>query len=122
MRIRITYLITVFVSILLLVIGHKMATDGLQIFKNVSHAVVRAKVINIIERVEPGRVFFDYDDDYNDEELHDDFFPMMIGERIIFEAKITSGAGKGDTVTVSQNLNNFMRQDKIREVIKNTWL
>jgi len=117
MKIKITYLATVIASVLFLLIGHKIATDGLQIFQDTSHEIVRAKVQGVVERVQPPQDFFDDNDDYDEEDgLYDDFFLMMMGERIIFEAKITNGKRKGEIVNVTQSLSGFSKQDKIKEV------
>ena len=75
-KIKIPYLLTVFVGVLLIFIGHKIAVDGLFVFQDVTDEVVRAKIERIVERVEPNFDYFDDYDDYGDYEVYDDFFPM----------------------------------------------
>ena len=92
-RIKITYLLTVAISILLLFLGHKIATANLFIFQDDSHEIVRASVQSV-----SGRTSLDAD--------FEEHLPIL-GERIIFEAKITSGAGKGEIVTATQTFSSF---------------
>ena len=98
-RIKITYLLTVVFSILVLFIGHKIAVTGLVVFQNNTQEIVQAKVQKIIERVEPVNDFFD--DEYSDP------FLAMQGEKLIFEAKITSGNRKGSIVRAAQTFGSF---------------
>lgn len=92
MRIRITYLITVFLSFLLIYIGHKLMTKEILIFQNSNQEVVKGIVQKIIERIEPA-------------ENNDDYVPLyMQSTRIKFEAKITSGRQKGHLITAVQNM------------------
>ena len=91
MTIRITYLATVFASVLFLVIGHKIAVDGLFIFQDNSQENVKAKVQSITEREKS--------------EIIDEFIPA--GETVIFEARITGGAHKGEIVRASQSMGGF---------------
>ena len=93
MTIRISYLATVFISVLLIFIGHRFAVSGLFIFQQASQEIAQAKVQRVIQRITP-----------LDEA--GDIIPMQ-GDRLIFEAKITSGARKGNTVIASQNLIGF---------------
>ncbi|MDR0322545.1 MAG: YibE/F family protein [Treponema sp.] len=99
MRISITYLITVVCSILLLFIGHKIAVNGLFVFQNNTQEIVQAKVQKVIERIEPVNDFFD-------DEYSDPFLPMQ-GDKLIFEAKITSGNRKGEVIRAAQNFGGF---------------
>ncbi|MDR0290640.1 MAG: YibE/F family protein [Treponema sp.] len=92
MTIRGPYLLTVIVSVLLIFVGHKIVASGIGIFQNTSQEVVKAKVQKVIEQVAP----------------LDTFMPDQ-GNKIIFEAEITSGTRKGTVVTASQNLNSFSR-------------
>ena len=99
MRIRITYLVTVFISFLCIFIGHKIAVKDLFIFQNDSQEVVKAVVQKIIERSEP-----------------DEFLPMaMQSTRIIFEAKAASGKLKGQIITAAQSMGEFS-ETPIKEI------
>jgi len=93
--IRITYLVTVVAAVLLLFVGHKIAVTGRFIFQDFSQEIVRADVQSVAERVR------------QDEGLGE-FVPIM-GEIIIFEARITSGERKGEIVTAAQTFSSFTR-------------
>jgi hypothetical protein len=58
-KINIPYVITITISILLLFIGHKYATDGMINFQNVPHETVKARVQRIVDRVLPNYTFFE---------------------------------------------------------------
>ncbi|MCL2441307.1 MAG: YibE/F family protein [Treponema sp.] len=109
MTIRITYLATVIIAFLLLIIGNKIAAVGTIDFQNPSQEIVRAKVQKVIERVENNfDNFNDFEDfaDYDDFNYFDEFDglpPMLQNNRIIFEARITHGLRKGEIVTASQS-------------------
>ncbi|MCL2044069.1 MAG: YibE/F family protein [Treponema sp.] len=128
MKISISYLATVIIAVLFVFIGHRMAVSGLFVFQDDSQTHVRAKVLEITERVQPDSQFnlldefgeFGEFDDFDDYDEHydehfdfddfndfDDFLPLM-GERIIFEAQIKSGPYKGEIITASQNLVSFL--------------
>ena len=95
MIIRITYLVTVVAAVLLLFVGHKIAVTGRFIFQDFSQEIVRADVHSVADRVR------------QDEGLGE-FVPIM-GEIIIFEARITSGERKGEIVTAAQTFSSFTR-------------
>jgi len=108
-KIKITYLATIVISILLLIIGHNIAVRGMINIQNPSHETVRAKVQKIIERVQPN---FDFIDDLNDIET---FAPIMQGEKIIFDAVITKGNKKGELVRAEQNYSSMLK-GRLKEV------
>jgi len=95
MTIRLSYLATVIAAILLIVAGNAIATNKLSVFRNASHEIFRARVQRVIERI-------------GQDKGSDEFVPMQ-GDRVIFEAQIISGARKGETITVTQNLSAFTR-------------
>ncbi|MDR0316221.1 MAG: YibE/F family protein [Treponema sp.] len=95
MKIKIPYLLTVIISILLIFLGHKIAVNDLFDFQAFSPEVVSAKVQSVIERVSP-------DDGLGG------FMPML-GDKIIFEAIITNGERKGEVVTAAQNFSGYSR-------------
>ena len=90
MTIRITHLLTVIAAVFLLFIGHRIATKGLFVFQDAPQEVIRAKVMNIVERVKSV-----------EGEDSEEFLPGQ-GDIILFEAKVTSGALKGETITAVQ--------------------
>ena len=104
MRIRVTYLITFAVSILLVLIGHAIAVSGFKSFQYASHEVVRAKVLRLMDRVRM--------DEGLDEQM------PMLGENIVFEARISNGARRGEIVRASQNTGGFLQSDQ-KEVFRN---
>ena len=108
-KIKITYLATILISVLLLIIGHNITIRGMISFQNPSQETVRAKVRNVIERVQPN---YDFIDNFNDIET---FAPIMQGEKIIFEAQITKGHRKGETVTAEQNFSSMLK-GRLKEV------
>ena len=110
-KIKITYLATILISVLLLITGHNIAIRGMINFQNPSHETVRAKARNVIERVQPN---FDFVEDFNDFE---NFAPMMQGEKIIFEAQITKGYRKGELVIAEQNFSSMLK-GRLKEVEK----
>ena len=93
MVIRITYLITVFVSLLLLLIGHQIAVVNLPNFHEDTNEVVRARVLRIVDQNEPGNDF-------------EEFIPFQI-RRITFEARVTRGERRGQIITATQGLGGF---------------
>jgi uncharacterized membrane protein len=116
-KIKIPYLITVIVSILLIFIGHKYATDGIINFQNTHHETTRGRVQRIVDRVTTG---FDFTDDFFDEyyDLDNEFdnlSSMPHGEKIIFEVRISSGARRGELVLAEQTFSPFLL-DRSKEV------
>ena len=114
MRIRITYVATLIIAVLLVCIGHVFAMRGFHIFYDESRELASARVISITERLAPGdRLeglhFPDYSDEYSDDdpEGFDGFVPIM-GEQILFEAQISSGPRRGETIIASQSLGRFL--------------
>ena len=103
MKIRLPYVATLIIAVLLVFLGHKMAMQGLHIFQDDSQELVRARVFSIVERIQPGDRFGFFDDF----DIDDDFLPIM-GEQIIFEARVTSGVRRGDVITASQSLGRFL--------------
>ena len=101
MKIRIPYLLTVFIAVLLLIIGHRIATHGLSIFMDHSQEHARATVTRIIDRIQPGDNLEPFDE-------YDDFFISMMGEQLIFEAEVRSGARRGQIITAEQSLSEFL--------------
>jgi uncharacterized membrane protein len=97
MRIKIPYLATVIISILIIFAGHKIAVQGLIVFQNKSHEILKVKVLNVIELIDLDEGFFD----------DEDLFPMQ-GKRIVFESAVTSGERKGEVLTASQNFGGFL--------------
>ena len=96
-KIKITYLLTVFFSILILIIGHKIAVRDTFNLRNLTQEVVKAKVTRIIEQ------------DIVEQSLIEEDVPITgSGERIFFEAKITDGRRKGETVFAIQSMNSFL--------------
>jgi len=102
-RIKLSYLATVAVAVLLLFAGHRIAVQNLFIFQNDMQEVVRATVRGVMERVQP-----------EGDDL-DDFLIMMQGERLFFEAEIRRGPRRGETVTAVQTFGGFV-QDIANEV------
>jgi uncharacterized membrane protein len=103
LRISITYLLTVIISVLLIIIGYNAAVRGFYITKDVSQGqeIIRATVQEVSQKIR-------IDDDI------EDFFN---GERIIFEAKAKNGKQKGETVTAIQSFSNYT-PDMSKEVEK----
>ena len=103
MRIRITYLATVIIAVLLVYVGHRIAVQGLFVFQDHSRELVSATVQVITERIQPGDRF-EFIDEYD---IDGDFLPLM-GGQIIFEARVRSGPRRGDIITASQSLGRFL--------------
>ncbi|MCL2180386.1 MAG: YibE/F family protein [Treponema sp.] len=95
-KIKITYLLTIAVSVILLFIGHKFAVNGMIGFQGLSQQMDRAKVQKVVERVKPNYDFIDGLDDY------ENITRMIPGDKIVFEAKIISGQRKGRVITAEQ--------------------
>lgn len=92
MRIKISYIATVFISILVLFIGNKIVSSNVFIFQAGAHEVVKAKVQQVTGRYEPNP----FEED----------IPFQ-NTRIMFEAKLRDGARKGMTVSAVQNQTDF---------------
>ena len=107
MKIKITYLATVIASLILLFIGHKIAVQGLVVFQDQSRENVNAKVQRIIEKVTLYDDFSDF--------RHFDDIDSVLGEKIIFEARVTSGRLKGEVIIAEQAFSRFF-QDTTKEV------
>ena len=101
MVIRGTYLLTVIIAILFIVFGHRMAVRDLPVFFDESPEILRARVQNVTEIIPP------YDE-------YGEFIPML-GNRIIFEARVTHGARRGEIITAMQSFSSFSA-DWVREV------
>jgi len=114
LRIKIPYLITIAASVLFLIIGNKIAVNGMISFQNPPYEIVRAKIQKIIERTEQN---FDFLDDYNEEEHYEDLSGMMPGRKIIFEAKVTTGNRKGQIIKAEQSFSPML-MDNSKEVDK----
>ena len=106
MQIRISYLATVLASLLLLLIGHQIAVEGLEFFFSDDQEHVRARVIEITGRLQPEDMLFHFDDD--DDFYIDDILLSLIGETIVFNAEITSGNRRGQIVRSEQNLRDYI--------------
>ena len=104
MTIRITYLATVIIAVLLIIAGYRFAVHGLVIFQDPLQELTTARVQRIVERIHP-EDRFDFPDDFD---VEDDFMPMM-GEQIIFEAQVRSGPRRGQIITASQSMSRFIR-------------
>ena len=102
MTIRIPYLITVLVSVLLIIIGNKIAVNGRTIFQNVQQDVEKAKVQKVIGR-------FTQSENYDEH-------AFVLSDKIIFEAKITDGMRKGETVSAIQSFSGFATNVNAKEV------
>lgn len=88
----IIYIITVVFSILFLFVGNVVCRPPL--FDNGDEIYYRAKVVEIKDVVE-------------EEYSLDDGYTMVSSKRIMFDALIKSGPYKGDTVEVSQDVDNM---------------
>jgi len=106
-KIKITYLLTIIISVAVLFIGHKIAVKDMLKFQNYSQVIVKAKVLNVLDR--------EADEEKTGEGEESTF---VIGSRIIFEAKITEGFRKGEIVKAIQSMNSFI-QNSQKEVYKN---
>jgi len=94
-KIKIPYLLTIIISILLISAGHKIAVSGIYDFSVFSQDVQRAKVLIVIESV-------------NLDAQIDEPMPSL-GSRITFNARITSGIKKGEIVKAVQNSTGFLQ-------------
>ena len=106
-RVKLTYLATVAIAILLLFMGHRIVARGLPIFQNDTQEVVRATVQRVVEMIEPDEVF---DDDF-------EFLLMLQGERLLFEAEVRRGPRRGEIIPAVQTFGGFV-QDTFREVVE----
>ena len=93
MVIRGTYLLTVFLAVLFIVIGHRIAIADLPVFTENPPEILRARVQNITTIIPP------YDE-------YGELIPML-GDRIIFEARITHGPYRGEVITAIQSFSVF---------------
>jgi len=108
MTIKIPYLITVIVSVLLIVIGNKIAVTGRFNFQNVSQNVEKAKVQKVVGR------FTQKEDS--------DGHTFVLSDKIVFEAKITDGIRKGEVVTAAQSFSGFAMNVNAKEVAVNDYV
>ena len=90
MIIRGTYLATVLAAVLFIVIGHNIAVNNMFAFNNYQQEVIRARVQRVTERIPPL-------DEYGE------LMPLL-GDRLIFEARVTSGTRRGEIITATQSL------------------
>jgi len=103
-RVRISYLATVAVALLLLFLGHRMATRNLLIFQDETQDVAMATALGLLGW-----------ETTHAPENDDDFMFMPLGEMLVFEAEISRGPRRGEVVTVAQVFDAFM-DDMTREV------
>jgi len=133
-KIKITYLLTLVISVLILILGHRIFVGETIGFHDVPNETVRAKVTRIVERVERAAPEFDFfedfeqtgedfypdsNDNFNFHDEYDDsgFFSMMPGDIIVFEARITRGPRRGETVTAEQTFSPILL-DRSKEVAR----
>jgi len=109
-KISIPYLITIIASVLFIVIAHNIAVNDMVSFQNPQSEVVRAKIIQIAERLKPDFEFLDDYDDFDPES-----FSMVQGEKIIFDARITHGPRKGEIIRADQTFSPLLI-DRSKEV------
>lgn len=114
-KIEIPYLLTVVISALLLVIGHKIAVNGMINFQSYTQEVEKAKVQKIVDRIESDIDL--HEEDFDDLGEFDDSMSMIPGQKIIFEAKVTSGPRKGQLILAEQTFSPLL-MDKSKEVSK----
>ena len=92
-----TYCIIIFLSLLFLFIGNRIAVSGLTVFYNDSAVLtIEAKVVRV----------FDVNENYDD---------LFIGNTVTFDALITSRSHRGEIVTATQTFG-VITQDLAREV------
>ena len=105
MKIKLSYLLTIIISILILLIGHQAAVQNRFLFIDNTFEHVRARVIEVTDRIRAEDLVFDFDDEFG---VVDDFFLTLIGETLVFDAEVTNGARRGQVISAEQNLNDFM--------------
>ena len=109
-KIKITYLLTILISVIILFVGHKIAAKDMIKMQNHSQEIVKAKVLKIFGREEDLLKITDIEDD--------EASPLVKGGRIIFEAKITDGFRKGEVVSAFQSMQGFLPGSQ-KEVYEN---
>ena len=109
-KIKITYLLTILISVIILFVGHKIAAKDMIKMQNHSQEIVKAKVLKIFGREEDLLKITDTEDD--------EASPLVKGGRIIFEAKITDGFRKGEVVSAFQSMQGFLPGSQ-KEVYEN---
>jgi len=114
-KIKITYLLTIVISVLLLIIGHNFAVNGMIGFQNIQQEIVRGKVLTIVERLERDIPEIDFFDDTDDDFAG--FFEMMPGLTIVFEARVTKGIRRGEIITAEQTFSPLL-MDRSKEINK----
>ncbi|MCL2093746.1 MAG: YibE/F family protein [Treponema sp.] len=107
LTIRIPYLFTIIIAVLLLLIGHSMAVQDRFILSGFSNEVVPAQVQEILDRLSPHDQF----DIYKDPEGYDEIFMTLMGDTLVFEAQVRGGSRRGTSITASQSLSGFMLAD-----------
>ena len=108
MKVKIPYLATIIIALAFLFIGHGIAVRGLIVFQDVSRINVRATVQRVVERVTVYDEFTDFISEF-------DVFDPVLGEKIIFEAKVRRGALKGEIIIAEQTFSRFL-PDTSKEV------
>jgi len=109
-KIKITYLLTIILSVILLFIGHKIAVKDMIKIQNSNQEIVKAKVLNIFGTEENQIIV----NDTNEEQAS----PLVNKGRIVFEARITEGERKGEVVSAFQSMQGFLPGSQ-KEVYKN---
>jgi len=109
-KIKITYLLTIIISVVILFIGHKIAVKDMIQLNNNNQEIVKAKVLNVYGMEES----VIKTNDVNDE----DEPPLANSGRIIFDARITEGGRKGEVITAIQSMQGFLPGSQ-KEVYKN---
>jgi len=109
-KIKITYLLTIIISVIILFIGHKIAVKDMIKLQNINPEIVKAKVLNIFESDDRQN----NSNDSNNEEAS----PLINKSKIVFEARITEGFRKGEVVSAVQSMQGFLPGSQ-KEVYKN---
>ncbi|MCL2558106.1 MAG: YibE/F family protein [Treponema sp.] len=96
------YLATVAIAVALLFIGNRVATQGLAILPGDSQEVVRARALEVTQRIQgagagdealdPGSVLF-----------------SLQGESVVFDAEISRGPRRGEIVSATQSFRGFVQ-------------
>lgn len=96
-RDRIVWLATVFVSALIIWVGHTQVMEGLHIFPDTGNVVTEGRVLSV-------------DDEYVDEYSLDDV-TMVQTTTVLFTCELLDGEHQGEVVNASQNIDELYSGD-----------
>ncbi|MCL1993729.1 MAG: YibE/F family protein [Spirochaetes bacterium] len=96
------FLLVVFFYVAVVFIGNRIAVQGINLPQHEPHEIARATVQRVVDRTLPDIYLDAFDDPAETLDLL-----AMLGERLVFEARINAGPRRGQVIVAEQSLGSF---------------